>query len=137
MEATGGFEVTVAAARVGAARLPLAVVNPRQIRDFARATGNSPRPTPRCRGHRPFRRGRPPPEPRPFADAQAQELGELVARRRQVIEMMVAERNRRRRAQRRASKRHRPAIANLCRRNSRDSSSDLDGDHPWHPGLAR
>ena len=38
LEATGGFEVTVAAA-LAAARLPLAVVNPRQIRDFARATG--------------------------------------------------------------------------------------------------
>ena len=38
LEATGGYEVTVAAALVGA-RLPVAVVNPRQIRDFARATG--------------------------------------------------------------------------------------------------
>ena len=38
LEATGGFEVTVAAAVV-AAQIPLAVVNPRQIRDFARATG--------------------------------------------------------------------------------------------------
>ena len=38
LEATGGFELTVAAALAGAA-LPLAVVNPRQVRDFARATG--------------------------------------------------------------------------------------------------
>src|ERR671926_17467 len=38
LEATGGFEITVAAALAGA-ELPLAVVNPRQIRDFARATG--------------------------------------------------------------------------------------------------
>jgi transposase len=38
LEATGGFEVTVAAA-IAAAGLPLAIVNPRQIRDFARATG--------------------------------------------------------------------------------------------------
>jgi transposase len=38
MEATGGYETVVASA-VGAAQLPLAVVNPRQIRDFARATG--------------------------------------------------------------------------------------------------
>ena len=38
MEATGRFEITVAAALAGAS-LPLAVVNPRQIRDFARATG--------------------------------------------------------------------------------------------------
>jgi transposase len=38
LEATGGYEVTVAATLAGA-RLPVAVVNPRQIRDFARATG--------------------------------------------------------------------------------------------------
>jgi transposase len=38
MEATGGYETVVASA-LGAAQLPLAVVNPRQIRDFARATG--------------------------------------------------------------------------------------------------
>ena len=38
LEATGGFELSVEAALAGA-RLPLAVVNPRQIRDFARATG--------------------------------------------------------------------------------------------------
>ena len=38
LEATGGFELTVAAALAGAG-LPLAIVNPRQIRDFARATG--------------------------------------------------------------------------------------------------
>ena len=38
LEATGGFE-TVVAAGLGAAGLPLAVINPRQIRDFARATG--------------------------------------------------------------------------------------------------
>ena len=38
LEATGGYEVTVAAALAGA-RLPVAVINPRQIRDFARATG--------------------------------------------------------------------------------------------------
>ena len=43
LEATGGFEVTVAAA-LASANLPVAVVNPRQIRDFARAVGR-PRPT--------------------------------------------------------------------------------------------
>ena len=58
LEATGGFEGTVAAA-LAAAKLPLAVVNPRQIRDFARATGRLAK-TDRleCRGHRPLRRSR-------------------------------------------------------------------------------
>src|SRR5437763_16242403 len=97
LEATGGFE-TVVAAGLAAAGLPLAVVNPRQIRDFARATGRLAKTDPldaAVIAH--FAKAVRPPV-RPIADAQAQALGELVARRRQVIEMIVAERNRRRMA---------------------------------------
>ena len=95
LEATGGFEVTVAAAVV-AAEIPLAVVNPRQIRDFARATGQLAKTDALdakaiARFAEAVR-----PEPRPVPDAQARALGELVARRRQIVEMMTAERNRRR-----------------------------------------
>jgi transposase len=95
LEATGGFELTVAAALV-AAGIPLAVVNPRQIRDFARATGQLAKTDALdakaiARFAEAVR-----PEPRAVPDEQAQALGELVARRRQVIEMMTAERNRRR-----------------------------------------
>jgi transposase len=95
LEATGGFELTVAAA-LAAAALPLAVVNPRQIRDFARATGQLAKTDALdakaiARFAETVR-----PEPRPVPDEQARALGELVARRRQVIEMMTAERNRRR-----------------------------------------
>ena len=95
LEATGGFEVTVAAAVV-AAQIPLAVVNPRQIRDFARATGQLAKTDALdaktiARFAEAVR-----PEPRPVPDAQARALGELVARRRQIVEMMTAERNRRR-----------------------------------------
>lgn len=94
LEATGGFELTVAAA-LAAAGMPLAVVNPRQIRDFARATGQLAKTDALdakviARFAEQVR-----PEPRPVPDAQARELGELVARRRQIIEMMTAERNRR------------------------------------------
>jgi transposase len=95
LEATGGFE-TVVAAGLAAAGLPLAVVNPRQIRDFARATGRLAKTDPldaAVIAH--FAEAVRPPV-RPVADAQAQELGELVARRRQLVEMMTAERNRRR-----------------------------------------
>jgi transposase len=95
MEATGGYETIVASA-LAAAHMPLAVVNPRQIRDFARATGKlakTDRLDAAAIAH--FAEAVRPP-PRPVADAEAQALGELVARRRQVIEMMVAERNRRR-----------------------------------------
>jgi len=95
MEATGGFETTVACA-LGAARLPVAVVNPRQIRDFARATGTLAKTDAidaRIIAH--FAEAIRPPV-RPLADEDALVLGELVARRRQVVEMMTAERNRRR-----------------------------------------
>jgi transposase len=82
------------------ARLPLAVVNPRQIRDFARAIGQFAKTLAKtdeldvavlAHFAEALR-----PEPRPVADEEALQFGELVARRRQLIEMMTAERNRRR-----------------------------------------
>ena len=100
MEATGGYEMVVASA-LGAAQLPLAVVNPRQICDFARATGKlakTDRTDAAANAH--FAEAVRP-AARPIADAQAQALGELVARRRQVIEMIIAERHRRRMASQR------------------------------------
>lgn len=95
MEATGGFEVTVAAT-LGAARLPLAVVNPRQIRDFARATGKLAKTDALDAAAIAHFAEAVHPEPRPLPDEQARALGELVARRRQVVEMIVAENHRRR-----------------------------------------
>jgi transposase len=95
VEATGGFEVTVAAALAGAA-IPLAVVNPRQIRDFARAMGQLAKTDALdARAIARFAEAIKP-EPRPVPDDQARELSELVQRRRQVVEMMAMERNRRR-----------------------------------------
>ena len=97
LEATGGFEAVVAAAVAGAG-LPLAVVNPAQVRAFARATGRLAK-TDRldaaliARFAEQVR-----PEPRPVASEQAQGLAELVARRRQVVEMIGMEANRRRQA---------------------------------------
>lgn len=93
LEATGGFEQVVAAHLAGAG-LPLVVVNPRQIRDFARATGRlakTDRVDAAVIAH--FAEAVRPPL-RPLPDEQARFLGELVTRRRQVIEMMVAEGNR-------------------------------------------
>jgi transposase len=95
VEATGGFEQTLAAALV-AEGLPLAVVNPRQIRDFARATGQLAKTDALdAKAIARFAEAIKP-EPRPVPDDQARALGELVARRRQIIDMMTAERNRRR-----------------------------------------
>jgi transposase len=95
LEATGGFEQTVAAALV-AAKIPLAVVNPRQIRDFARATGKLAKTDALDAKAIANFAAKVQPEPRPVPDEQARALGELIARRRQVIDMMTAERNRRR-----------------------------------------
>ena len=93
LEATGGFEVTVAAA-LAAAGLPLAVVNPRQIRDFARAMGRLAKTDALDAEAIALFAERIRPEPRPVADADARTLAELVARRRQLVEMIGMERNR-------------------------------------------
>ena len=93
LEATGGFEIAVAAALAGAA-LPLAVVNPRQIRDFARATGRLAKTDALDAQVIALFAERIRPEPRPIANADSQTLAELVARRRQVVEMIGMETNR-------------------------------------------
>jgi transposase len=97
LEATGGFEITVAAA-LASAGLPLAVVNPRQIRDFARATGRLAKTDALDAQVIALFAERIRPEPRPLADADSQALAELTARRRQVIEMIGMETNRLRQA---------------------------------------
>lgn len=93
LEATGGFEITVAAA-LAAAGLPLAVVNPRQIREFARSTGRLAKTDRLDAEAIALFAERVRPEPRPIAGPEAQVLGELVARRRQLVEMIGMESNR-------------------------------------------
>jgi transposase len=93
VEATGGYE-TVVAATVGGAGLPLAVVNPAQVRHYAQALGKRAKTDPIdaemiARFAEATR-----PEPRALPDEATQMLAELVARRRQIIAMMVAERQR-------------------------------------------
>jgi transposase len=95
LEATGGFELVIAGA-LAAARLPLAVVNPRQIRDFARAVGQLAKTDALDAQIIALFAERVRPEPRALPDAQTRALAELVTRRRQIVEMMTAERNRRR-----------------------------------------
>jgi transposase len=88
------MEVRLAAA-LAAAGLPVAVVNPRQVRAFARATGRLAK-TDRLDAAAIARFAeavRPP--VRPLPDEATRHLGALVARRRQLLEMLVAERNRR------------------------------------------
>jgi transposase len=93
LEATGGLQMPLAAA-LATAGLPLAMVNPRQVRDFARATGRlakTDRLDAQVLAH--FAEAvRPTPYPLP--DAQTQELTALLTRRHQVVEMLTAEKNR-------------------------------------------
>ena len=94
LEATGGLEVALLAA-LGAAGLAAVAVNPRQVREFARATGKLAKTDAldaQVLAH--FAEAvRPPVRPVPSAASQA--LAALVTRRRQLIEMLVAEENRR------------------------------------------
>ena len=97
LEATGGLETPVASA-LAAAGIAVAIVNPRQVRDFARATGKLAK-TDRLDAEALARFGEAVrPEARPLADEQAQALEALVTRRRQLVEMLTAEKNRRARA---------------------------------------
>jgi transposase len=94
LEATGGYEISVAAA-LATVGIPVAVVNPRQIRDFARATGQLAKTDALdARAIALFAEAVHPPA-RPLATEQAQVLSELVTRRRQLVEMLGAETNRR------------------------------------------
>lgn len=93
LEASGGYERPVAAA-LAAGGLPVAVINPRQARDFARATGQLANTDALdaqalarfAEAVRPAVRAQP--------DTEAQALAALLARRRQLVAMRVAEQNR-------------------------------------------
>jgi transposase len=93
LEATGGFELPAAVA-LALAGVPVALVNPRQARDFAKATGRLAKTDPLdadALAH--FAEAVRPPV-RPLPDAEARAFTDLVQRRRQVLEMRVAEQNR-------------------------------------------
>lgn len=96
LEATGGFE-TVVAAGLMAAGLPVVVVNPAQVRDFAKALGKRAKTDPIDASVIAHFIEATKPELRALPDEATRQLADLVARRRQIIEMIVAERQRERR----------------------------------------
>ena len=122
MEATGGYEMPLAAA-LGAAGIPVAIVNPRQVRDFAKATGKLAKTDVLDAQVLALFAQRVQPTPRPLAETQAQEMAALVARRRQLVEMLVAERQRLGRAMPRVRPSLKRHIAWLER-----TLQELDGD---------
>ena len=109
VEATGGFETVVAAALAGAG-LPLVIVNPAQVRHFAQAIGQRAKTDPVDAQVIARFVEATKPELRPLAGGATRLLADLVARRRQIIEMIVAERNRERRVE---VKRIKKSIARL------------------------
>jgi transposase len=93
LEATGNYEMPLAAA-LQASRLPIVIVNPRQVRDFARASGILAK-TDRIDARILALFGlHIKPEVRLLPDQKAREMSNLLARRRQLIEMLTAEHNR-------------------------------------------
>lgn len=93
LEATGGWELAVVSTLV-AAGLPAVVVNPRQVRDFAKATGHLAKTDAIDAQVLAQFAATVKPAIRAIPDAAARELKELVTRRRQLTAMLVAERNR-------------------------------------------
>jgi len=93
LEATGGFE-TAAVAALAAAGLTVVIANPRQVRDFAKATGQLAKTDALDAQVLALFAERVRPEPRPLPDEAARGLDALLTRRRQLLEMRTAEQNR-------------------------------------------
>lgn len=93
IEATGGYQFRVVE-HLAIHAIPVAVVNPRQVRDFAKATGKLAK-TDRIDAAVIAHFGEAvKPEPQALKDDQAQKLDALISRRRQLVEMITAEKNR-------------------------------------------
>lgn len=125
VEATGGYE-TVVAASLGAAGLPLVVVNPAQVRAFAQALGRRAKTDAIDAAVIAHFVEATRPQIRPLPDADTRLLADLLARRRQIIAMMVAERQRQKRL---ANKRLQKSIARLLAALQKELSSletDID-----------
>jgi transposase len=127
VEATGGFE-TVVAAGLAAAGVPLLIVNPAQVRAFAQALGKRAKTDPIDAAVIAHFVEATKAQPRPLPDETTRLLADLVTRRRQIIDMMIAEGQRDRRL---ANKRLKSSIARLRRALEKELAeidSELD-DH--------
>ena len=124
LEATGGFETVVAAA-LAAASQPVVVVNPAQVRAFATALGQRAKTDPIDAAVIAHFAEATKPEPRPLPDEATRLLADLVTRRRQIVEMIGAERQREKRAPARIKK----SIARLIKALEKELASvnaDID-----------
>lgn len=105
MEATGGYEAAVTAA-LAAVGIPVSVVNPKRVRDYAKSIGKLAKTDAIDAQVMADFAAAVHPDPRPLADEETQELKEILARRRQLNEMITAEKNRLQRA-------HKPVRARI------------------------
>ena len=125
VEATGGYE-TVVAASLAAAGLAVVVVNPAQVRSFAQALGKRAKSDPLDAGVIAHFVEATRPQIRPLPDAETRLLADLVARRRQIVAMIVAERQRQKRL---TNRRLQKSIARLLAALQKELSSletDID-----------
>ena len=125
VEATGGYE-TVVAASLAAAGLAVLVVNPAQVRSFAQALGKRAKSDPIDAGIIAHFLEATKPQIRPLPDAETRLLADLVARRRQIVAMIVAERQRQKRL---TNKRLQKSIGRLLAALQKELSSletDID-----------
>ena len=138
-EATGGLEQGIVDA-LTAAGLRVAVVNPRHVRDFARCVGRLAK-TDRIDARVLARYGEAVgPEPRPRPDARTQEAQRLVARRRQVVEMLTMEKNRLHQASPRTEpsiRRHLEFLETELAEIEQQLADEIAATPPWQDVYAR
>lgn len=132
LEASGGYEINIAA-QLAAASLPVAVVNPRQIRDYARAIGQLAKTdTIDARVIARFAQDVRP-ETRALLSVKELELKELIARREQLVEMRTAEKNRLSRARGRKVIRGINKIIETINRQIKAIDQELDNEIKQNP----
>ncbi len=138
MEATGGLERDLAAA-LGAARLPVVVINPRRMRAFAQAEGRRAKTDKIDAALLARFAERIRPEARPLPEAERAELEALVTRRRQLLEMLTAEKHRLKRAPRAARpslKRHIAYLENEAQALSEEIDQRIEQSPLWNSTAA-
>lgn len=133
LEATGGYERAVVAALV-AAGLPAVVVNPRQVREFAKATGQRAKTDAIDAAMLALFGERVRPAVRPLSDEATTDLAALLLRRRQLTEMLVAEKNRlglARRPVRRSLKKHVAYLERELHLTDADLAEAIEASPAW------
>jgi transposase len=133
LEATGGYERDVAAA-LAAAGLPVVIVNPRQVRHFAKALGQRAKSDPIDAEVLALFGERMQPEVRPLPDEATQELAALLLRRRQLGDMLVAEKNRlglARKAVRKSLKKHIAYLERELKITESELQAQIEASDVW------